>query len=335
MSPIEMSPSTPTTPPTKIPKSVLRIRDKMESLGKPVTAATLREVLDKKEFNNIANVFRQSMSTSAREEYKKVARDDERRAWIAQYIIDPGFASVEGFNVTTAFNKQTAKEEEQWLTQEQLASPVYLNSITHAEAIIKELESRPHEYKVLADQGVLQYKFTMTSTQKEHGVVEENGTRATAELKENEYAEVTKDITSNYSRPAKRKAPPKEAESEEVKRMRCARQLRATTVRKCKALIDKSALDVSVCETNLAKLQAKGYPGAMTEWYEQKVVQFKESMVQAQAAYSKEATKVDIQPELADIEASTRDIDSALQQLDQQYKAFKDSVFCDVKKLVA
>ena len=98
-----------------------------------------------------------------------------------------------------------------WLTREQLGSPQYLNSMEHADAMIKTLPSKKHDNEVLADLGVLMYEYTHEV--EEHNKInqQEARTDATAELTDKEYAEVTHDLQANNvcsnkaSKPGKRK----------------------------------------------------------------------------------------------------------------------------------
>lgn len=299
-----------------------------------MTPEAIKEHIKGKELNNLANCFRQSMSDSAKQQYKALAKDDERRAWLAQYILDPAFATCEGFNRTTAFTKQEQRDDEQWVTLEMLKGPSFLNSEEHARIAIKDLDSRPHELAALAEEGVKQYKFSWSVLRRSSGVKDEAGTSAHAELTEKEFADVSTDMAKNFSKPVKRKAVAvKEPESEEVKRLKTAKNLRGTALRKCKALIDRSASECGNTERELEKMKLKGYPDTMMEWFMAKIGEFKAHLNVAQKVYAEEATRVQVNPDADYLEASRKEVDNTTQTLENKFKSFKESVASDIKKL--
>ena len=55
-------------------------------------------LLNKKNLNNLANNFRNTMQPQVKDEYSKLNTDAERRAGLAQYILDPQTATCQGFN---------------------------------------------------------------------------------------------------------------------------------------------------------------------------------------------------------------------------------------------
>lgn len=323
-----------TTPLKKVPKAVLRAREALAEQGIGVTPDKIKNHIKGKELNNLANCFRQSMSDNAKQQYKALAKDDEKRAWLAQYILDPAFATCEGFNMTTAFTKQEQRDDEQWVTEEMLQGPAFLNSAEHARIAIKDLESRPHELGALAAEGVKQYKFSWSVLRRSSGVKDEAGTSAHSELTEKEYAEVSADIGRNYNKPVKRKAiAMKEPESEEAKRLKSAKNIRGTAIRKCKSLIDKAASECGNTERDLEKMKLKGYPDTMTEWFMAKIGEFKAHLNVTQKVYAEEATRVQVNPEVDWLEAPRKEVDNAMQTLETKFKVFKESVASDIKKL--
>ena len=104
-----MNEEEPSTPPAKmkfgkIPTAVQHARLALQ--GRGITPASLREMLSSKEFNNLSNNFRVGLSPTLKSEYKALATDDQRREWLAQYVIDPLAAITKGFNKTTAYSSQ-------------------------------------------------------------------------------------------------------------------------------------------------------------------------------------------------------------------------------------
>ena len=321
----------------KAPKAVMLAREALKMLNLEVTGDNLKAVLNPKELNVLATAIRSSMSEQVKSDYKKLNTDEERRQWIAQFVLDPTISTTEGFNGTLAYKQEGTIDEDVWLTEEQLGSASYLNSVSQASQIVKvgELESRPHELACLAQAGIKQYKYTTSVVRRENGLREEAGTSAKAELNDNEYEEVTKEMKQGFGKPVKRRQPKqKEPESDEQKKLKSATQLRASNIRKCKVMMDKAATDAVACEGDLQKLVTKGYPGAMIDWFKNLVGEFKAEVEVARVRYAKEATRVEAgKPNCDEVEANTMEVDLTMHALDSKYKAFKEGVFTDVKKL--
>ena len=322
----------------KLPKAVLKAREVLSEKGMDINGNTLKTCLSSKDYNNLSNVFRQSMAPSARAENANLNADEERRQWIGQFVLDPEYCQTEGFNKNTAFITDECRQEVVWLTQAQLESAAWLNSSAHAEALVEsgELEERPHEYEVLARQNVKQFKFSHSLLSKITGHKQEAGTEAKAELTSKQYVEVTEDLSKSLGKPVKRKQPPKqkEPESEECKKLKATNQRRSSTLRKYKQQMDRAAGEVRKVEADLQKLPSKGYPDAMTQWLHNKLEELKAVIQIAQQRYAKEVTTVlDYMPTHDDIEKSCNEMDQWQKDLGEAYQDFKDGAHADVRKL--
>ena len=326
--------------PTKIPKPVQDVKAYMASIGQPITADNLGKYLDKKLMNNISNTMRNSLSLENKAAYKDTATTDQsRRDWVAQFVLDPAMAKTTGFNRCVAFKKENHKDKEVWITKCQMEGPEYCNNAEHAKLLIEEggMPSRPHEEPCLAKAGVMQYLWVKKSVQRSHGATEEAGTVAEAAVNAEDYKEVANQIKAGVGKPVKRKAskPPKEPESEESKRLKASASLRTSTIRKCKAALDKAAQDAALCEKLVADLGTKGYPAALNQFFEMKIADFRGDIKITQDKYAEEAMKVqERSPSIESVQAGCHNVDMALQSLDSKHKAFKDSALSDLKKLV-
>ena len=58
----------------KIPVAVKAVRDKMEALQTPLTSTSLKDMLTAKEFNNLGNNFRNSLTPDEQQEHMKRCR---------------------------------------------------------------------------------------------------------------------------------------------------------------------------------------------------------------------------------------------------------------------
>ena len=123
----------------------------------------------------------------------------------------------DGYNKAFAYSDDSIREEDRWLTAEQLVD--YFKSRPHARAVIdgKELRERLSKFKALAAMGICEYMGFLIIyeemppnyyiTDEMHiridGKREENGVRAVAQLKPNEFAEVADSIKEGWQQAKK------------------------------------------------------------------------------------------------------------------------------------
>ena len=213
----------------KIPKSCREAKEKLAHAGMAVTPQNLKSMLSLKEMNILQATFRQAMSQDSRETYKALSSDDERRSFVAQYVLDPTLAKTNGFNKKFAFGETASESVEGWITKEELSGPKFLNSKAHAEILIenRELPEREHEIPSLARAGVKQYYYSTKATKKTTGERTEAGTTGDIELKAQEYTEVNAHIDSSFSDGSrKRKTTPKPRKTTRRRRSYGRRTLR-------------------------------------------------------------------------------------------------------------
>ena len=233
--------------------------------------------------------------------------------------------------------KKKTEDTDQWLTFEELVDAV--KSKTNAQILVDndELPSRPSRYASLAAAGVKEYHYISSKGVRADGSREEAGTSSRAELTADEYKQVTHDVAASVDNGCslKRKpVKPKTPETEEQKRFKAALQLRGSAIRRCKQLMDKAAGEVNNAEQDLKKLECKGYPKEMHDFFEARIQTFQGLITETQTMYGVEASRVDkTKPELAQVEKSSHSVDMMIQGLDAEFKKFKDGVASDIKKL--
>ena len=152
-----------------------RAREAFKNAGVLVTPENLKDVLGAKELNSLAASFRIAMSTTVRDEYSKLASDGERRAWLAQYIIDPQAATLTGFNKTTAFNTSSKDVEVRWWHESQIAKFLCDDEMANVLRKSGELQERSSEFPSLAAKGHKRYAFSRSMARQSTGVTEEAG----------------------------------------------------------------------------------------------------------------------------------------------------------------
>ena len=197
----------------------------MEALQTPLTSTSLKDMLTAKEFNNLGNSFRNSLTPDEKTTHEKVSGDDNRRDWMVRFVLDPYACKLKGTNTHSIANIKRKNDNEQWLMQSQIAGPKFLNSAELAEILCDsgELDSRPNEYKCFRDKNIPQFMFEWSKVNK---VLERNDTatvQAETELTPEDFAKVRDGMEQDvFEKPPKKakqeKKVKKEPESEEDKR---------------------------------------------------------------------------------------------------------------------
>ena len=102
-----------------------------------------------------------SANTEKDAEYRALQTDAERRQFLIDYILDPESCCKRiGTNSTSRSTNRRETSKVEWLTEEQLAGPKYLNSAAHAKIAIKSMRERPHKTNAgLRAAGVKEYEY--------------------------------------------------------------------------------------------------------------------------------------------------------------------------------
>ena len=186
----------------KLPAPVVQARAKLAESGVVAfeksadnvkkIAEALKMCGDKGLLNKLASNCRNTMTPEVKSKYKLLSTDDERREWLAYYVIDAKDACNNGFNRTLVFDTESSDTTITWLTEEQMSGPNWLNSKEHAKMVVehKVLTDRPHEWELFAQQGILQWEFSWAKIKRSTGWRKEAGVETTAELSGEEVATI-------------------------------------------------------------------------------------------------------------------------------------------------
>ena len=147
-----------------------------------------------------------------------------------------------------------------------------MNNKSHAQAIVDSgiLDGQPHQFKVLAGQGIKEYWWSEAVKQKVKCKRQEAGTEATAELKDNEYAEVTASLeTPVTATPQKvpRQQKPARVETADEKAVKDSNASFQTALRALKSKQDATHTYIGKQKEYCKKLTEKGYPESMIQFY--------------------------------------------------------------------
>ena len=196
------------------PPTVLKAREALTSHDMEITGENLKHLIDSKDMNLLAVAFRKSMCEASKKAYNELANGDAKREWLAQFVIDPQFATATGWNTTEVGLKEMTKKRIVWVTEEQLAD--ILKSEKHAGIMKADLPDRPHESPSMAKHGILQYEYQCTEQEFQNFKKETAGTKLEAELNAAEHARITNDLknvkvgtTAGLRKPIPKQAKPK------------------------------------------------------------------------------------------------------------------------------
>lgn len=134
-----------------------------------------------------------NLTPQQKAEYRK-ARKEEKADWLLSFMSDP---ATGGAIIQNKTRRETVEENDStivWLTEEQLASPQWLNSAHHAHLATQCLKSQKHEIPSLALAGVLQYRFTSNKERWSRFLSKSAEASTSSDPTAEQYAEVEKDM---------------------------------------------------------------------------------------------------------------------------------------------
>ena len=173
-------------------------QDLKEKLGDQVTGDNIAKVdraLRVRAFSALADNLKKNHANRVCD-YQTLADDQQRRDWLASYLLDPEGG---GSYATNTVEKQTSnfdKGIELWVTEAEYGGPRFLNSKEHAAIAVKCLQSRPHENPKLAEAKVLQYNVTQAWKEFSQGTIESSKLTTETKITAQEYAEVAESMRS-------------------------------------------------------------------------------------------------------------------------------------------
>ncbi|CAK0848774.1 unnamed protein product, partial [Prorocentrum cordatum] len=155
----------------KVPKPVVAARDSLKKAGisklEDLTADKLKDVLDDDSLKSLFSSLGTTLKSKCPMLHAKYVKDttgrasiERKREWLTKFIIDPTSGGCSAGQDTTVGSRDESESLTEWLTEEQLGGPMYLNSPLHASIIVKSLDCRPHRNGLLAEAGVREYKFS-------------------------------------------------------------------------------------------------------------------------------------------------------------------------------
>lgn len=325
----------------KPPKCVQALKEQIGEEGKQITPDYLKSLLSKADYNNFCNNFRSQLTPTQKVEYKAAPKADQDK-WIAQWAMDPAGCVLNGYQRTEAYTDNSIREEDRWMTEEQLAGPRGLNSASHAKILTSssELPERPCRYACLAKAGVKEFKVTEEMYNRITGIKKTIGAEGVAELKDSEFNSVVASLESNSSdmnkQVAKAKATPK-APDPKKKELAMQNTKLGTSLRALKRKMDAVALDMETLKGLLGNLLPKGYPVTMKEFFEGIIGEVFEQISKAKGCYATHVTAPEeaSHDNIAKVADAIKEVEDETASLTKIKADFEKSHGADMRKLTA
>ena len=138
----------------KVPAAIVAIREKLKALGQEVTVENMQKFLAAVELNRANGAMRYALGKTDYKQEWDMAGNKRKREWLTDFVLDFDLSKCIGRNSTSRTSVEGERGRLLWLTEEQMASPVFWNSATHAKLLAAQAPSRPSQYKALREAGV-------------------------------------------------------------------------------------------------------------------------------------------------------------------------------------
>eukprot|EP00959_Pyramimonas_sp_CCMP1952_P458722 9477099-Pyramimonas_sp.AAC.1 len=343
--------------PDHLPKPMAEIKKHLESSSLDITGDSLKNIdpkLRRAGFSCLGTSLAAAFPDQ-HAQYKKLQYDFDKRKWLAAFIVDPASGCSKVINTTVRKTTETEQETDVWVTESQLAGPMYLNNAAHAAAAIKSMIPRPFkDNKSLQDMGVKQYNWTVFQSTRTKSL-EKSATLSTeAELEPEDVGTVkahidewgTTDVQDSdkrsgpqSSRKRKGKAHSAEPDSPPPVDLTPTKKARKDAVekyddamKKTKAFYDKQQKELGLVEVIKQKLSSRGWgEGPITYLSMQTETQQKlsEDLFAKWASFKAKPIGDMV---VGEIDIASTAIETHRADVEKSYKEFRTNVLSDFDK---
>ena len=321
------------------PRGPSAIVTKCQALLKADPTTDLKATLSSKEMNSLQCVFRHKLNGEQSEAYSALKDKAKRLEWIAQFVMDPKQGISTGYSKVsrTSVHKQTVRKR--WLTQAEISDLLKSEEMAKRLCASGDLASKPHDFPSLAKEGVLQYHYTTYLENDDHLTTEETGTKLVADLKSDEYTEVTDAMKygGGASAKPKRKASPggpgNSEVSPELAELKKAKIAKNTALRKVKTLCDKITSMTREDGALLPIVVTRGYPQAMSDFLAMKINELDNHCSGVHDLYVNAMTEYEASPTIEKLQASCTAFEGYTKELDIKIGDYKKNAQCDLKRM--
>eukprot|EP00959_Pyramimonas_sp_CCMP1952_P076513 1598789-Pyramimonas_sp.AAC.1 len=346
----------PKRAPNQLPKPMQDAIAQMKGLGKDVDAdgiAALDRNKRRAAFSSLGTTLKNEWPAEYAK-YQKMTDDLEKRRWLAAFMVDPECGITTIANTVEREVYDDEMEEDEWVTEDQLGGPLYLNNPRHASIAVRTMISRPFKgNQALQEEGVKQYNYTKYKTL--HG--KRTSKKATLETKAEMEPEDVQNVREHMQdaevvtpRPDARRGGPgnkrrrtqpgdprpdpqpvdmtprKKAKKEAIEKFE-------TATKTTKTYHDKVSRELGMVALVKQKLERKGWGEApinfLTTQTATQVTEC-ESLFKTWAE-AKNVTLADLSTEA--IEQETVKLESAKKALEDSYTAYRKNVLADFQSI--
>ena len=328
-----------------LPKALAEAKALLESGGKDVDAAGI-EGLDRKvrvkAFSALSSTLK-SKFPSKHSEYVDLSSDEERRSWLANFMLDPATGGSVGKNTVSIESASSQKTKKVWLTLDAYAGPLYLNNREHATLAVEDCPSRPHHLPKLAEKKVLEYEITLTWEEYLRSKKETAEVTTEAKLTAAEAEQVVESMRGPAAKKGRRQGPSGRrggqpaaiADAEltpEDKATKASKASFEDQCKKTKQLGDKMQRELNDVQMVENKLKSKSWSATALEYLQKQTATQKDD---AQRLFDElVSAKVKEFESNEKRDESTADLKVTMTTVEAGYQKYKREVLADFAKMV-
>ena len=278
----------------KVPAAIIAAKAKLEALGLDITEENVKAHLSRADLNKAGGALRHALkNTESAEAYKLASNDKERHGFLVKFMLEPDVDKCFGVNKTARVTIQGEQCRRLWLTINQMAGPMFFNSLADATAIAKDCDSRPNRYPSMralsVDGSKDEYHVEVSEEMYQKFTKDTAGVEGQAKMKPEQYKQVKDALVrpgSNAvpsSKPGKRqKLALEDLSPEDRKKVEAEQELKAANASLRDALAaakrksERVRADMASALEMATKLTAKGYPNQMKKFFDQSISPVKE-----------------------------------------------------------
>ena len=176
-----------------LPPAIQRAISRLTEKGLAITPENMKHLCHKERkdaFAAMANGLR-AKAPDEFGKYKTVTSQDEKRQWLAKFMLDPSCATLRGRNTNSKETEDVEGVDFVWITKDTMAGPSYLNNAVTADLVSADCASRPYSRsESAAAAGVLEYKYYFENGSHKKRSSEKTEVRAEADLNDEDYVKI-------------------------------------------------------------------------------------------------------------------------------------------------
>ena len=176
-----------------LPPAIQRAIRTLSEQGFSITAENMKH-LSHKARKDAFMALQNGLRAKAPDElgkYKMVTGQDEKRQWLARFMLDPSCAGLKGRNTFAKETEDVEGVDFVWITKDTMAGPSYLNNAVTADLACADCASRPYSRsESAASAGVLEYKYYFERGSHKRRSLEKTEVSAEADVNDEDYTKI-------------------------------------------------------------------------------------------------------------------------------------------------